>query len=56
LMGADDAGESASVGDAESGDAKHGRAGEQFFDVRGTAQEGEVRGGLEFDVHGLRVW
>ena len=52
LMGADDAGQGASVGDAEGGDAEDRGAGEQFLDMGGAAEEGEVRGGLEFGVHG----
>ena len=50
LMGADDAGQRAAVGDAESGDFEDGGAGEQLLDVGGAAEEGEVRGRLEFGV------
>ena len=50
-MGADDAGQRAAVGDAEGGQAEDGGAGEQFLDVGGAAEEGEIRGGLEFGVH-----
>jgi GxxExxY protein len=56
LMSADDAGQRAPVGDAEGGETENGGTGEQFLDVGGAAEEGEVRGGLELGVHALRVW
>src|ERR1051326_3112086 len=52
LMGADDAGERASIGNAESRETEDGGAGEELLDVGGAAEEGEVRGGLEFGVQG----
>ena len=51
FMGADNAGQGAAIGDGEGGKFQHRRAGEQFRGMGSAAEEGEVRGCLEFCVH-----
>ena len=50
-MGPHDPGQRAPVGDREGGETEDGGAGEQLLGMRSAAEEGEVRGGLEFGVH-----
>ena len=57
LVGARDAGEAVAVGDGERVVAEQLGLGEQLLDVRGAAEEGVVRGDLEFYVgHSAGAW
>ncbi|EKE17503.1 MAG: hypothetical protein ACD_10C00426G0001 [uncultured bacterium] len=40
------------VGDGDGGQTQLSRAGDQFFGMRGTFEEGEIRGDAEFNVRG----
>ena len=53
-MRAHHAGDRIAVAEAEAGQARLGRLHHQFLGVRGAAQEGEIRGGGEFEVTHLQ--